>query len=100
MSVSPEPSQVAEGGRPLLEYVTMPNCRDCRKLELLLADVRPDYPEVEVREVLADSERGRQASLEQGVLRFPVVLLDGEIIAVEKIAEEDLRWFLDQARGA
>ncbi|MGH2462442.1 MAG: hypothetical protein ACRDFZ_02305 [Candidatus Limnocylindria bacterium] len=96
--MSPEPRPVADDSeRPLLEYVTMANCRDCRRLERLLAEVRPDFPGVEVREVPADSARGRQASLELGVLRFPVVLLDGDIIAVERISEEDLRWFLAQA---
>lgn len=100
MSANPEPIRPEPDRRPLLEYVTMPNCRDCRRLEALLAQVIPDYPGVEVREVLADSARGRQASLDKGVLRFPVVLLDDEIIAIERIAESDLRWFLDQASGA
>lgn len=75
----------------------MPNCRDCSRLERVLGAVRDDYPGVEIREVRADSERGRQASLEQGVLRFPVVLLNREIIAIESIGEDDLRWFLNQA---
>lgn len=99
MSTNPErfASVPSGNGGPLLEYVTMPNCRDCSRLERLLSAVGGDYPGVEIREVPAQSERGRQASIEQGVLRFPVLLLDGEIIAIESIHEDDLRLHLSQA---
>jgi glutaredoxin len=101
VSSSPEPPAKATSHdrAPVLEYVTMPNCRDCSRFEQVLNSVRAEYPAVEVREVPADSERGRRASLERGVLRFPVILLNDEIIAIEKISEDDLRWFLSRAAG-
>lgn len=83
--------------RTHLEYVTMPNCRDCSRLEHQLSAIRRDYPGVEITEVRADSERGRRASIEQGVLRFPVVLLNEEIVAIESIDDDDLRRLLNQA---
>ena len=99
MSTSAErpTSTPTRGARSVLEYVTIPNCRDCSRLEQLLADVRGDYPGVEVREIQGHSERGRQLSIERGVLRFPVVLLNGDIIAIESISEPDLRSSLDRA---
>ena len=75
----------------VLEYVTIPGCGDCRRLEALLAVVMPEFPEVEVREVAADTARGMAISVERGVLRFPVIVLDDELIAVESIPEGDLR---------
>lgn len=76
---------------PLLEFVTIPGCADCRRFEQLLARVMPDFPEVEVREVLGETARGMAISVQRGVLRFPVIVLDDEIIAIEAIAESDLR---------
>lgn len=85
---SPPPASLAE---LLLEYVTTPFCRDCLRFETLLREVRTDFPALAVRAVAADSARGRELSLERGIMRFPVIVLDGDVIAVESISEEDLR---------
>lgn len=76
---------------PLLEYVTIPGCADCRAFERLLERILPEFPEVEVREVAGETPRGMAISVERGVLRFPVIVFDDEVIAVESIAEADLR---------
>ncbi len=76
---------------PVLEYVTSRGCSDCRRFEDLLARVQPDFPSVEAREVTGESERGLQISIGRGVLRFPIIVLDDEIIGIETITEEALR---------
>lgn len=83
---------------PLLEYVTIPACADCRRFEELLERVLPDFPELRVQEVAGDTPRGMAISVERGVLRFPVIVLDDEIIAVEAIDEAALRAMLAAAR--
>jgi glutaredoxin len=83
----------------LLEYVTIPGCTDCHRFERLLDQVMPDFPEVEVREVAGETSRGMAISVERGVLRFPVIVLDDDIIAVESIAESDLRAVLAARRS-
>lgn len=84
---------------PLLEFVTIPGCADCRRFQQLLERVTPDFPEVEVREVAGETSRGMAISVERGVLHFPVIVLDDEIIAIESIAESDLRTALSVRRG-
>ncbi len=80
--------------RPLLEYVSLPNCADCVRFERTLANIASDFPGVDAREVPADTVRGRELSIARGVLRFPVIVLDGDVIAVESISEQELRRFL------
>lgn len=80
--------------------MTLPFCRDCATFEALLAEVEVDYPGLRVRPVPADSPRGRELSVEQGILRFPVIALAGEVIAVESISEERLRRHLDRSPEA
>lgn len=75
----------------LLEYVSSSGCSDCRAFEALIARVGPEYPGIEVRAVTADSARGIALSLGRGILRFPVIVLDGEVLAIESIVEADLR---------
>ena len=75
----------------LLEYVSSPGCSDCRTLETLIARVVPDYPTVVVRKVAADSARGLALSVGRGILRFPVIVLADEVLAIESIGEVDLR---------
>ena len=95
-----QPGSTAPERRSLrLEYVTIPGCRDCVRFEELIARVAPDYPELRVNEVAGDTERGMAVSIGRGVLRFPVILLDDEIVAIESIAEVDLRMTLDGRRG-
>ena len=44
-----------------------------------------------MREVEASSDRGLQISIGRGILRFPVIVLNDEVLAVESISEEALR---------
>ena len=85
---------------PLLEYVTSQGCPDCRAFETLVDRVGADYPTVEVRAVAADSVRGIALSLGRGILRFPIIVLDDEVLAIESIAETDLRAALASRSGA
>lgn len=84
-------ADASAASRPLLEYVTIPACADCRRFEELLERIRPDFPELDIREVPAETPRGMAISVERGALRFPVIVLDDEIIAVETIDESTLR---------
>ena len=95
-----EPMDVAPPGvQPsILEYVTIPGCSDCRAFERLLERVLPDFPDVEAHEVAGESHRGMAISVERGAMRFPVIVLDDEVVAVESIAESDLRAVLNTRR--
>lgn len=84
-----------------LEYVVTEGCRDCVALEALWAHVRADFPEVTSARVPADSPRGIALSLERGIMRFPILVLDDRVVGIERIDEADLRGALtraDQAR--
>ena len=92
----PDPRRPTTSTGGLLEYVSSPGCSDCRSFEVLVSRVAPDYPAIEVRAVPADSPRGIAISLGRGILRFPVIVLDDELLAIESIAESDLRVALEQ----
>ena len=81
---------------PLLEYVTTQGCSDCLRFEELLAQIHPDFPTVEVREVAGETARGLQISVGRGVLRFPIIVLDDEVIGIESISEDALRQALER----
>lgn len=95
-----DPSPAKDVANPLLEYVTSSGCSDCGRFEALVARVAPDFPTVEVRAVAADSVRGTVLSLGHGIMRFPVIVLEGEVLAIESIAEGDLRMALARLTGA
>ena len=86
-----DPRSAPQTTSALLEYVSSPGCSDCKTFEALISRVAPDYPALEVRAVSADSPRGFALSLGRGILRFPVIVLDDEVLAIERIAEADLR---------
>lgn len=95
---APPASDVPNTRRSVLEYVTIPGCRDCVQFGGLIARVSPDYPGLEVREVPGDTPRGMSISVMRGAMRFPVIVLDDDIIAIESISEADLRTTLDARR--
>jgi len=66
--------------------------------EALLARVRPDYPDVTVTPVPADSPRGIALSVQRGILRFPIVVVDDMVVGIERISEVDLRAALTDRR--
>ena len=54
---------------------------------------------MEVRAIAADSTRGMALSIGRGILRFPIIVLDDEVVAVESISEEELRSALGRDRA-
>lgn len=95
-----QPTPSAAPSAALLEYVTLPFCRDCVEFEVLLERVRNEFPTLEIRAVAADSARGRELSLDRGIMRFPVIVLNSAVIGIESIAEQDLRRHLSESGGA
>jgi len=83
----------------VLEYVSSSGCSDCRTFERLLEQILPDYPDVEVRGVTAESTRGMDLSIGRGILRFPIIVFDDVVVAVETISEADLRSVLARDRA-
>ena len=83
---------------PHLEYVTTPGCAECRVFEELLGRVAVDYPQVTITRVTAGSARGIDLTIGRGALRFPVIVVDDVVVAVERISEADLRAALDGTR--
>ena len=92
MPISPcDPEEPVSRVGPLIEYVTLPNCPDCVRFEQLWAQVSPDFPRIASHAVPADSARGHELSIGRGRLRFPIIVLDGKVIAIESISEDELR---------
>lgn len=81
-----------------LEYVVTDGCGDCATFEALLGRVRPDFPDVTVAAVSADSPRGIALSVQRGILRFPIIVIDGTVVGIERISEADLRAALADRR--
>lgn len=94
-----DPRPTTSSSSAVLEYVSSSGCSDCRAFERLLEQVHPDYPAVEVRAIAADSTRGMALSIGRGILRFPIIVLDDEVVAVESISEEELRSALGRDRA-
>ena len=74
-----------------LEYVVTEGCSDCVAFEALWACLRPDYPDVTSVMVPAGSPRGIALSVQRGIMRFPIIVLDDRVIGIERIDEADLR---------
>lgn len=82
-------SAIAPAAR--LEYVVTEGCADCVAWEALWARVRSDFPDVTSAAVSAASPRGIALSVERGILRFPIIVLDDTVVGIERISEADLR---------
>lgn len=93
------PHPITRSSNAVLEYVSTSGCPDCRSFEALLERVHPDYPWVEVRAVAADSTRGMALSIARGILRFPIIVFNDEVAAVESMSEAELRSVLGRDRA-
>ena len=74
-----------------LEYVVTEGCSDCVAFEALWACLRPDYPDVTSVMVPAGSPRGIALSVQRGIMRFPIIVLDDRVVGIERIDEAELR---------
>ncbi len=72
-------------------------CTPCLRVRRLLAELGPELPGLEVREVEFRSAEGMDLALANSVFFPPAVFVDGRLVAKGKIFPETLRTALVDA---
>jgi glutaredoxin len=70
-------------------FVAPEGCPSCGKAQRLVAQVRPDFPDMDVREIhIMDAP---ERVVEYGVFSTPFIVIDGTVAFVGVPREKDLR---------
>jgi glutaredoxin len=65
-----------------IELVKTPGCKECAKVKAMIeAEVKPQFPDLEVEEIDALTPRGQELVLKHGIMASPGVLINGELFS-------------------
>lgn len=74
-----------------LTLVTREGCVHCAQTKEILKKIKPEYPEVDVKEVDMASPEGQELISKYSIMSSPGIIINGELFAMGGTTEKDLR---------
>lgn len=83
-----------------VQLVIDPNgCVHCNQIKEILERLKPDYKDLEVKELSTTSDEGMKLVQEHGIMASPGVIIDGEFAFQGGVGEKQLRQKLDESKS-
>jgi len=64
-----------------IQLVSTPGCTHCEGVRKVLNEVKPQYPEMEIKELDATNPDGLELVTKYGILASPGVIINGELFS-------------------
>jgi len=64
-----------------IQLVSTPGCTHCEGVRKVLNEVRPQYPQMQIKEFDATNPDGLELVMKHGILASPGVIVNGELFA-------------------
>lgn len=81
-----------------LTLIRPDDCDTCVDVKELLEGLKKDYPDIQVEEIDAASEKGQQLIIEHGIMQSPGILANGKFLTMGKVTEKELRKKLNKLK--
>lgn len=85
--------------RVSVDVVTKEGCLPCLRIKRIVAELKAELPQIEVREVDFASEEGASLAVRNNILYPPAVFINGALFGKGKILEEPLKDAVRKAAG-
>lgn len=83
-----------------VQLVINPNgCVHCNQIKETLAKLKPDYKDLEVKELSTTSNEGLKLVIKHGIMASPGLIIDGEFAFQGGVGENQLRKKLDEYKS-
>ncbi len=64
-----------------IQFVTVAGCHECAKAKKIFEELKPQYPEMQIKEINATSTEGMALVQKYGILASPGIIINGELFS-------------------
>lgn len=64
-----------------LQFLTMPDCHICEEVKEVLAEIKPDFPGLEIKEIDMTTPEGLEMVQKYSIMTSPGIVINGEFFS-------------------
>lgn len=64
-----------------IQLIISPGCTHCAEVRKVLEEVKPKYPEIQIEEIDATTEKGMELVVKYSIMASPGTIVNGELFA-------------------
>lgn len=64
-----------------IQFITVPGCHECAKAKEILEKLKPEFPNMQIEEVDATTQKGMELVLKYGIFASPGIVISGELFS-------------------
>ena len=81
-----------------IQLVSTPGCTHCEEVRKVLDELKPKYPSMQVEEIDATTEKGKELVVKYSIMASPGTIINGELFATGGINKGELIKKLDSLK--
>lgn len=82
-----------------IQLVSTPSCTHCEEVRKVLHELKPNYPEMQIEEIDATTQKGMDLVVKYSIMASPGVILNGELFSTGGINKNSLIKKLDSLKN-
>lgn len=82
-----------------VQLVKNQDCSYCGQVLETLNSIKPDYPDMEIKEIMMTTEKGMKLVQKHGIMTSPGVIINGKLAFTGGASESQLRKKLDEHKS-
>jgi len=86
------------GKNIVIQLVISPGCTHCAEVRKVLEELKPKYPQMQVEEIDATTEKGMELVVKHTIMASPGTIINGELFATGGINKDSLVRKLDSIK--
>lgn len=71
-----------------VRFITVPGCYHCAKAREVFDELKPKYPQIEIEEIDATTDRGMEIVSTYGIFQSPGIIINGKLFSTGALDKE------------
>lgn len=73
-----------------VQFLTMPGCHNCAEAKVILDQLKPEIPGMEVEEISMSDDKGQELVQKFTIMSSPGIIIDGELFSTGGVDKKKL----------
>lgn len=72
-----------------IQFVTSPSCVECERAQKIFAELRPQYPQMQIEEIDVVTPKGMELVQKYGIMASPGIIINNKLFSTGALNKED-----------
>jgi len=82
-----------------IQFITVEGCYYCAKAREIFDELKPKYPEIQIEEIDATTEKGMELVSKFGIFQSPGIIINGELFSTGGLNKDKFIAKLEELKG-